>query len=135
MKLPRYNHRSTMNSTTMRDMRVSPKSRILKPDLDLKLPEMNFRQSFVISPKMAIKALPLAEPMKIPKELRFSSNAIKTDLDHVRNKIRRNKFDHLNFNSVLDIEEGQRYYRGIYEPHKTVYQSVDATNIKEGSKF
>jgi len=60
--------------------------------------------------------------MTIAKELRFSSNTIKTDLDNVRNKIRRNKFDHLNFNSVLDIEEGQRYYRGIYEPNKAIYK-------------
>jgi len=67
--------------------------------------------------------------MKIPKELRFSSNTIATDIENVRNKMRRNKFDHLNFNSVLDNEEGQRYYRGIYEPNKTVYKSVNLESI------
>ena len=56
-------------------------------------------------------------------------------MDNVRKKIRRNKFDHLNFNSVLDIEEGQRYYRGIYEPNKTIYKSVDVSTFPDGKKF
>lgn len=84
---------------------------------------------------MHTKASPLVEPMRIAKELRFSSNTLTTDLENVRSKIRRNKFDHLNFNSVLDIEEGQRYYRGIYEPNKTIYKSVNFDSVPEGSKF
>jgi hypothetical protein len=35
----------------------------------------------------------------------------------------------------LDIEEGQRYYRGIYEPNKTIYKSVDVSTFPDGKKF
>ena len=72
---------------------------------------------------------PLEKPMSIPKELRYSSNTIQTDVDNARNKIRKNKFDHLNFNSVMDLEEGQRYYRGIYKPNMTFYNKVNIEDV------
>jgi hypothetical protein len=73
----------------------------VKPNLEEKLPKMLY-QSVAISPKIQKNSPPLCSPGSIPSHLRFSCNPVTTDLDTVRTSLRKNKFDHLNFNPVLE---------------------------------
>ena len=37
-----------------------------------------------------------------------------------------NKIDHINYNPVMDMEEGQKYYRGVYSPNKSYFETAGA---------
>ena len=118
-----------------RTKRVTQKAGVaksqLKPDLDLKLPQMSLYQSVAISPKIKGNSPALGAPSKLPSHLRFSSNPIATNVEAVRTSLRKNKFDHLNFNPVLETQEGQRYYKGIYQINEPVYKSVSLERVDE----
>jgi hypothetical protein len=61
----------------------------------------------------------------LPCDYKFTSDESYTNVDIVREKLRRNLVDHQNFQPMLAAEEGQKYYAKVYQPNKDVYVTVD----------
>lgn len=61
---------------------------------------------------------------RLPSNYKFTSDESYTNVDLVRDKLRRNFIDHKNFEPMYEAEEGQKYYGKVYQPNKDVYVSV-----------
>ena len=51
----------------------------------------------------------------LPKHIKYSSMVKDNDIEMIRQRLRRNKIFHLQYDKRLDNEEGKLLYTGIYE--------------------
>ena len=54
---------------------------------------------------------------KIPRNVYVSSEERSRKLEHLRNKLRINSFDHMKYDPQLQSKACKRYFEGIYEPN------------------
>ena len=52
------------------------------------------------------------------------------DIYQIRERLRRNRIDHIGYEPILEGKEGQKYYRGIYKPNQTTYQPLTSDKRK-----
>ena len=65
--------------------------------------------------------------MSIPQNIKYTTKKEETNVDILRQKIRKNKIDHINFNPIIESNEGKKYYGKLYKPNKRYYESIDVT--------
>lgn len=47
----------------------------------------------------------------------FTNQQQYNDIYQIRERLRKNKIDHMGFEPILESKEGQKYYRGVYQPN------------------
>ena len=50
---------------------------------------------------------------KLPREMRITSDPGETNVDLIRQRLRKQKFDHLNYDPFVETMEGQLLYNGV----------------------
>jgi len=53
----------------------------------------------------------------------------------VRTRLRRDLFDHMNFEPMIGTNEGQTYYKNVYKRHESQYCSVNVKDLKRRDKL
>lgn len=66
----------------------------------------------------------------LPQNYKYSSCEKYNDIQQVRDKLRRNQIDHLNFDSYLESEEGSRYNHLVYQRNEVTYQKPPESKSK-----
>lgn len=54
---------------------------------------------------------------QIPKYMKYSSRLEDNDIELARQRLRMNQMAHHKFDPYLESNEGQLYYKGVYEPN------------------
>ena len=58
------------------------------------------------------------------------------DIQKIRENIRKNQIFHKNFNPIYEMEEGQKYYKGIYTKNNDYCETFDESkNAKKGKNY
>ena len=82
----------------------------------------------LISPRYDKKVSPPPDFSSNAKaKLKYTNNEKFVDIVQVRERLRKNKIDHLNYNPVLDMKEGMKYYKGLYTPNQKTMEPTRAT--------
>ena len=67
---------------------------------------------------------------RFPKDLMFTNQQQYNDIYQIRERLRKNKVDHMGYEPILESKEGQKYYRGVYEPNQTTFQPLTSDRRK-----
>ena len=67
----------------------------------------------------------------IPRHIKFTSDRSQRDVGKIREQLRKNKIEHMNFNPVLESEEGDMYFKGIYQANQCSEEVSPETDLYE----
>ena len=89
-------------------------------------------KDFTLTPKQP----PLSREMDmgkfhLPKHLKYSSMVKDNDIEMIRQRLRKNRIFHLQFDRELDNNEGRVYYTGVYEPNNPAHIKGNPLEIEE----
>ena len=60
----------------------------------------------------------LKEEYRLPKNFKFTSDPNHTNVENIRDQLRRNKIDHMNFEPFIGSNDGKKYYgEKVYKPN------------------
>ena len=71
----------------------------------------------------------------LPKHIKYSSMAKDNDIEMIRQRLRKNRVFHLQFNKELDNNEGRIFYTGVYEPNNPAHIKGNPQEIDEPKNY
>ena len=71
----------------------------------------------------------------LPKHLKYSSMVKDNDIEMIRQRLRKNKVFHLQFDRELDNNEGRMYYTGVYEKNNPAHIKGNPQEIDEPKNY
>ena len=71
----------------------------------------------------------------LPKHIKYSSMVKDNDIEMIRQRLRRNKIFHLQYDKRLDNEEGKLLYTGIYEQNNEAHVKGNSAEIVEPQNY
>ena len=71
----------------------------------------------------------------LPKHLKYSSMTKDNDIEMIRQRLRKNRVFHLQFDRELDTNEGRVYYTGVYEPNNPAHIKGNPQELDEPKNY
>lgn len=57
----------------------------------------------------------------VPRQLKVTNRFEDNSTEYIRRRLRKNKIDHMNFDTSLSGEQHRKYFKGVYQPNDKDY--------------
>ena len=72
---------------------------------------------------------------RIPREIKITGRFEDNSMEFTRRRLRKNKIDHMNFDSSLTGEQHRKYFKGVYTPNDPNFVSNNRFGSNDPKNF